>query len=380
MAFRFSDPGAPPVPRVGWPSTNLIFDQRLGRWRWAFQAALEVTRDRQGRDLTTAEAVATLEPELTAALGYIAAQVPDDNVFGVVYSTGGPLRVAGGDATKGATSLKNALATVDKALSPVTPDYLRGGLLGGAIGILYSALKDYAPNDLSASGSLVRSLHAARRPLEALAEWAHLYCRAVSAASVFQRVPHKDDPTHARVAQAYQPFLTTLLPDVIESHALVLDARRLYDPARLAGLPLLPSALDEVGGYIEVYHVNWLYMVSESRDSMAFFQLGVGTVGGMKRVLLRYFEWWKASGLQTYTPRMKRTLVKCVGVLEPLLVKDIPGANAAQIRVAACQALAEIPLQETIDALGRHRQHPDAAVRTAVDEAIRQIASRLGIR
>ena len=77
---------------------------------------------------------------------------------------------------------------------------------------------------------------------------------------------------------------------------------------------------------------------------------------------------------------MKRTLARCVGVLEPLLAKDIPGAHATQIKVAVCETLAEIPLQETVDALGKHRQHPDAAVRKAVDEALRQVASRLVVR
>jgi hypothetical protein len=121
-------------------------------------------------------------------------------------------------------------------------------------------------------------------------------------------------------------------------------------------------------------------MVCESRGSMAFFQLGEGTVLGMKRVLLRYFEWGKASGLATFTPRMKRTLIKCVGALEPLLVKDIPGPSATQIRVKACETLAEIPLQETVDALAPHRQHPVPAVRTAVEDAIRQITVHLGVR
>ena len=52
MAFRFSNPGAPPVSAGGWAGTNLIFDRPIGRWRWAFQAVLEQTRERQGRDLT----------------------------------------------------------------------------------------------------------------------------------------------------------------------------------------------------------------------------------------------------------------------------------------------------------------------------------------
>ena len=301
MAFRFSNAGAPPLPRVGWPSTNLIFDQRLGRWRWAFQAVLEQTRDRLERDLTTAEAVTALGPELTAAFGYIASQAPDDNVFGVIYSSPGGDRVAGGDAAKGARSLKNALATIDKALAPATPDFLRGGL---------TRRRHRHPlqrvEGLRAERSVGHRLAGAEPPRGATA------ARGPGRVGTFllpgglggERLSAREGQrSHPGPRRSDLPALSTaLLPHQIESHALVLEVHRLYEPARLAALPLLPSGFDEVGGYIETYHVNWLHMVSESRDAMAFFQLGVGTILGMKRMLLRYFEWWKKAQLQTTRP------------------------------------------------------------------------------
>jgi hypothetical protein len=376
MALRFADPAISPLPEAHPMAAHLKYDERLGRWRWGFSATLQLARQRTGRDLTPEEAVAAIAPEFAASLAHIDAEPPDQTVFGVVYELNPAIRRGPADAAKAAQSRKNAEAVVDKALAVTTQDFLREGFIAAAVEILRDSSRGAEGNNLQAASELVRFLYLARTRLEALAEWADLFCRVASAAGVFRRLGRPDDPIRARVAAAYQEFQTGLLTMSLESDSILLEARRLYDPARLAAFPLRPSTIDEAAQYLRTYSVNWLQMVCQTPDTMRYFQVGVGTVERVREAVRALFRVWREAHLAVYPPVMKAVLIECAGALNLLLTRPVPVHS--DFRVAACLALGEIPLYETVDLLKPHLQDADPAVRKQADEALRQIAAAFG--
>jgi len=366
MALRYKDQAVPPLPVGHRLAARMKYDQRLGRWRWGFRAALDQARLRTGRDLTTAEAVTAIEPELAVALTYIGTEPPDANVFGVIYElSSGRL----GDTGKAVDSRKRAEATVQKAMAPETPDFIRPGFIAGAVDILYDVLKDLDPNELLAGCKLAHFLHLSKQPLDALAEWAEVYCRAISAENVLQKL-NQDDPTKARLVQAYGPFLHGVLTAELASTSGLLDAWRLYEPARLIELRDIRTLTDVVKGVVEL-RVNWLNMVCKDGYSMQYYQLGPGTIQTTRNAVQALFKSWRNMQLPVYPRQMKEVLLQCVNIFDKLLASVIPTVlQVTEIKIKTCEALGEIPLLETIDVLKKYQQHPDPVIKKKVEDAI----------
>jgi hypothetical protein len=376
MSWRFSDPHTAPYGSGRPDRVHLGFDQRLGRWRWAFKPAIDDARRRVGRDLTGEEAAVALAPELGLAFQHIAAEPPDATVFGTIYVTGAD-RVTGGNAAKAKDSRKHAEVTASRAADPSTPDFLREGLMLGAAEVIYDVLRDYAPNALGAATMLVRCFHSAHDDSSALAEWADRYCRVYSAAIACGRLP-ANDPVRAAVLAAYQPDRYSMLTIELESDALQLGVYRLFDPAPLAALPVVPMPLDELASYIQTYEINWLNMVCQTPDHMGYFQLGPGTLRRLGESVHAMVKMWKGLHLATFPPRMKEVMIHAAVAANQVLVKPLP-YEITEIRVAACQAMGKIPMMETLDLLRPHAEGSDSPVKTAASQAILDILATLGI-
>jgi hypothetical protein len=376
MAWRFTDPKTPPEAAAG-PSPHLRFDTRLARWRWDFAGHLERAQQRVGRDLTPAEAAAAVGPEVALALSHIEASPPDQTVFGSIYEQGAAGRRLPVDARKAAESRKHAEAVSAKALSGSTPDFMREGLYLGAVEVLYDILKHHNPNDLEAAGGLARFLHLSRQNLAAMAEWADRYCRAASAASVFRRIPQTADPVRAGVAAAFHDSLTKLLVTSLSSDAQLLEASTLFKPERLSGMPLRASTLESVAEYVRST-ANWLNLVCQTKGHMAFYQLGTGTIQRVRTAVQTLLRVWRESHLEVYPPSMKQVMIECATALVQILDKELP-YKQTELRVAACRAMGDIPLFETIHLLQARMEHHDPVVKREIGEAIRQAGVGMGI-
>jgi hypothetical protein len=343
MPLRFSDPNSR-------PSGTVVFDGTLRRWRWGFRGS---------RD--------SLRAEVAVALAHIESNPPDQTVFGVIYDPTAGKRSAA-DMSKATASRKNAEITAKTALGAV--DFMREGMMMGAVEIIQDVRREYNPNDLWAADAVIRFLHLAKAEQAAIAEWADLYCRVASAASTFRR-SKPGDPTLQRVREAYEEFFTSVLPLGLEGNAQLLEIRGAYDAVPIVDLPMRNTVIDETATYLEIYGANWLSMVCQSADSMRYFQLAPATFQHVQDSIETMMRAWKASNLPVYTPRMRQVFLKCIGALGLALERPVP-VRPTEIRVAACRALGAIPIPECQAYLQKHLQYPDPIVRKEVEEAARR--------
>src|ERR1043166_4148750 len=186
MTWRFAATRSDSPPSGVAPAGRLLFHERLGRWRWAFQPTIALARELLGGVLSSAQAAAAVSDELRRAVAYVHAQLPDSTVFGTVYDESTRAVAAAASLGRAESSKQNAAKAAAQETEDV-PEYQRGGYADGAAEILYDLLAVDNPNDLVAACRLVRYLHLAERPDEAVAEWCDVYCRAASLSDVLQR-------------------------------------------------------------------------------------------------------------------------------------------------------------------------------------------------